>query len=585
MSKDDPIRILYMEDDPGLARLFKKRLERAGYVVDLAHDGEQGLAIYAAGSYDIVAVDQVMPVCNGLDVIRTLAAQGPLPPTIMVTGTGSEEIAVEAMKLGASDYIVKDVDGGYLDLLPTVIERVLRQNRLAEERQQATVQLQQSEEHHKLLFEKLSDALFVETLDGEILDVNESACRLLGYTHEELTRMTVRDILPAGAQGFLPDEINDNTLNNRPLETVNIRKDGTLVPIELRGQVVRIAGQPRLLASLRDITARKQAENALLDSKQKIEALHGIACSLEACENEEDVYRLTVEATEKILDFSMCTLDIVEGNMLVVKATSVELPPDASRETVLEESGLAAKTHRTGRTTIFGSMEEVPEAKPTQEDFQSGISAPIGAFGVFQALSTEKNEFTDDDARLLELLLNYTTQAIERIRLMKELKEQATRDPLTTVYNRRYFNQVIEQEILRSKRYDHPIGFLMIDVNHFKKINDTYGHQVGDQVLQEVAKLLQEQVRESDVVVRYGGDEFLLLLIETNGETETVKQRILDEVAQRNATNPVFDFPVTLSIGSAHWSAEDGQTVEKILAEADKRMYEEKQSKGEWASG
>ena len=157
MSKDDPIRILYMEDNPGLARLFKKRLERAGYVVDLAPDGEQGLDIYAAGSYDVVAVDQVMPVCNGLDVIRTLAAQGPLPPIIMVTGTGSEEIAVEAMKLGASDYIVKDVDGGYLDLLPIVIERVLRQNRLAKDEQQVAAKLRKSEERHRVLFEKLSD--------------------------------------------------------------------------------------------------------------------------------------------------------------------------------------------------------------------------------------------------------------------------------------------------------------------------------------------------------------------------------------------------------------------------------------------
>ena len=233
------------------------------------------------------------------------------------------------------------------------------------------------------------------------------------------------------------------------------------------------------------------------------------------------------------------------------------------------------------RTTVFGSMEEVPEAKPSQEAFQSGISAPIGAFGVFQVVSTEKNAFTDDDAQLLELLLNYTTQAIKRIRLISELKEQATRDTLTSVYNRRYFNQVIEQEILRSARYDHPIGFLMIDIDRFKEINDHHGHQVGDEVLQEVAKLLQEQVRDSDVVVRYGGDEFLLLLIETDGETETVKQRILEEVVQRNVNNPAFDFPVTLSIGSAHWSPEDGQTVEKILADADKRMYEEKRSKGE----
>jgi GAF domain-containing protein/ActR/RegA family two-component response regulator len=129
-------RVLYMEDDPGLARLVQKRLERAGYIVDLARDGEEGLAMYAAGSYDVVAVDQSMPVHNGLEVIRILASRGSLPLTIMVTGSGDEKIAAEAMKLGARDYIVKDVDGRYLDLLPAVIEQVLQQQRLVEEKQQ-----------------------------------------------------------------------------------------------------------------------------------------------------------------------------------------------------------------------------------------------------------------------------------------------------------------------------------------------------------------------------------------------------------------------------------------------------------------
>jgi signal transduction histidine kinase/DNA-binding response OmpR family regulator len=137
MSELEPVRILYMEDDVGLARLLQRKLEQAGYVVDLAHDGEEGLAMYEAGSYDVVAVDQNMPVHDGLEVIRVLASRGPLPPTIMVTGGGDEETAVEAMKLGAGDYIVKDVDGGYLELLPSVVAQVLRQRRLAEERRQA----------------------------------------------------------------------------------------------------------------------------------------------------------------------------------------------------------------------------------------------------------------------------------------------------------------------------------------------------------------------------------------------------------------------------------------------------------------
>jgi two-component system sensor histidine kinase/response regulator len=141
--KSELVRVLYMEDDTGLARLLKKRLEREGYSVAIARDGGEGLSMYSAASYDVVAVDQNMPVHDGLEVIRILAAQGPLPPVIMITGAGNEKIAVEALKMGARDYIVKDVEGGYLDLLPPVIDRVIYLHRLAEEKRQADEALRQ----------------------------------------------------------------------------------------------------------------------------------------------------------------------------------------------------------------------------------------------------------------------------------------------------------------------------------------------------------------------------------------------------------------------------------------------------------
>lgn len=158
MSESESIRVLYMEDDIGLARLLQKRLQQSGCAVDIASDGEQGLAMYEGGNYDVVAVDQNMPVHSGLEVIRILASRGDLPPMIMVTGTGDEEIAVEAMKLGAGDYIVKDVDGGYLELLPTVIEQVLHQRQLAEEKRRAVEALEQRNRDLTLL-NKLGQSL------------------------------------------------------------------------------------------------------------------------------------------------------------------------------------------------------------------------------------------------------------------------------------------------------------------------------------------------------------------------------------------------------------------------------------------
>ncbi len=154
MTQSTDLHILYMEDDPGIARLVQKRLTRGGFTVDIARDGIEGMAMYETGLYDIIAVDQNMPGYAGLDVIRLMIAQGPLPPIIMVTGTGSEQIAVEAMKLGAMDYLVKDVEGTYLDLLPLVITRAVRQEQLIREKRLAEIELRQS---YALLEERVQE--------------------------------------------------------------------------------------------------------------------------------------------------------------------------------------------------------------------------------------------------------------------------------------------------------------------------------------------------------------------------------------------------------------------------------------------
>ena len=138
-----PTRILYMEDEAGLARLFQRRMELAGYEVDIAHDGQEGLDLFDPTRHDVVVVDYKMPRYNGLEVLGMLAKRGSLPPTVMLTGSGDEQTAVMAMKLGVGDYIVKDVRRGYLQLLPIIIEQVIYRQRLAEDKRRAEEALQQ----------------------------------------------------------------------------------------------------------------------------------------------------------------------------------------------------------------------------------------------------------------------------------------------------------------------------------------------------------------------------------------------------------------------------------------------------------
>ncbi len=154
MNKSESVRILYMEDDPGLAHLVQKQMTRAGCRVDIAGDGKIGLEMSETGRYDVIAVDQNMPGYSGLDVIKALASRGPLPPVVMITGRGDERTAVEAMKLGAGDYIIKDVDGVYIQTLPGVVERLLERGRLMEDKKRAEEALQKAREELEIRVEE-----------------------------------------------------------------------------------------------------------------------------------------------------------------------------------------------------------------------------------------------------------------------------------------------------------------------------------------------------------------------------------------------------------------------------------------------
>jgi len=158
----------------------------------------------------------------------------------------------------------------------------------------------------------------------------------------------------------------------------------------------------------------------------------------------------------------------------------------------------------------------------------------------------------------------------------RKLSYMAQHDPLTGVFNRHALAEILAGETRRARRYEHPIGCLMIDVNRFKEVNDRFGHDIGDKVLCRVAEALSRSVRDSDIVVRYGGDEFLVLLIETGGETDIVKDRIHSEVSRAGQMSFLEEFPITLSIGTAHWNPENGEPVERALNRADRAMYEEK---------
>ena len=150
-------------------------------------------------------------------------------------------------------------------------------------------------------------------------------------------------------------------------------------------------------------------------------------------------------------------------------------------------------------------------------------------------------------------------------------------DSLTNVFSRSFLRDLLQGEISRAERNNRPLGLLMCDLNNFKRVNDRYGHLMGDYVLAQMAGILKTCVRGSDFVIRYGGDEFLVILSETDEPgAKIVQGRIVEKVQEWDRVNRVGDVPISFSMGL--YLHVPGQTVEQDVAEVDARMYADKQA-------
>jgi diguanylate cyclase (GGDEF)-like protein len=164
------------------------------------------------------------------------------------------------------------------------------------------------------------------------------------------------------------------------------------------------------------------------------------------------------------------------------------------------------------------------------------------------------------------------------IDLQKQLQEQASRDALTGIWNRKRMFRILEKEISRAQRDDMPVGIIMLDIDKFKAINDTYGHQIGDLVLQETATILKENVRNYDEICRYGGDELLVILPNCSmAKLESIAERLRKNISKHEISSDAVSLTVTFSLGGASTEnkAED-VTAETLIMTADEALLEAK---------
>ncbi len=197
-----------------------------------------------------------------------------------------------------------------------------------------------------------------------------------------------------------------------------------------------------------------------------------------------------------------------------------------------------------------------------------------GTISLYQKTETP---FSEDDHRMLGTVAAQASKAIANARAFEQTEKTALTDPLTGLPNARYLFLQLEQEMARAIREDRPFSLLLLDIDHFKDVNDDFGHQQGDQVLKELADVFRAAVREYDIVARYGGDEFFLLLPGTpNKQAVETALRIKEAMANYHPNlGEQPDFRLQVSIGIATFPGDATET-KALLAAADKAMYADK---------
>ncbi len=192
-------------------------------------------------------------------------------------------------------------------------------------------------------------------------------------------------------------------------------------------------------------------------------------------------------------------------------------------------------------------------------------------------------ELRENEKEFLRLISNETATAVERAKIYQHTLEISIKDELTKVFNRRYFNDRVFRELHRARRYKHDLSLIMIDIDHFKNFNDTYGHHIGDEVLKWVAKNIGESIRDSDILARYGGEEFVIILTETDKQgAACVGEKVRKNLEERSVNlTEMFksSIPITrnitISLGVSHFPG-DGNTVEELIDRADQNLYKAK---------
>lgn len=294
----------------------------------------------------------------------------------------------------------------------------------------------------------------------------------------------------------------------------------------------------------------------------------------------DDALQATTDAALEVLPCDHASLRLFDGERgellsTARSGTASEAPPAQFRS----GEGVLGMVAETGKAALVEDTTTHPRfaARPVGFPVGSLVAVPLVAgghvVGVLSASSPEPRTFTERDRDMAQLLANCTVPAIETARLA----HLAVTDDLTRAYNYRMLKPRLGEEVSRAARYGEALSILMMDLDHFKHVNDAYGHAIGDEVLRIFVERVRAEVRQADVLIRRGGEEFLLIMPSTGaGDAMTVAERIRQRLAEHPVDTSGPAVPLTVSIGVATWL--EGECPIALEGRADAALYRAKQT-------
>ncbi len=342
-----------------------------------------------------------------------------------------------------------------------------------------------------------------------------------------------------------------------------------------------------------DLIGSAELSYHMNEAAKRSENLYEISKTLSMGLKPEEVFDALIESLTKAFRHDrlvICTCNSQTGRGMLWKVVGDDMGMDIGREfDVQNQSSVYGSVFRNRQVALLENFRSREGMKRFDWEEPQGLKpsnlllAPVQddmkqLWAVVGLESNREGTYSHPERQFLETIMNTVTSALSKAWMYMEMEKQATVDGLTQIANHRKFQDTVNIEMERCRRYQVPLTLLLLDIDHFKQFNDTYGHPVGDLVLQMVAKALEASIRTTDFCARYGGEEFVVLLTQTDEQqAPLLAERIRQAVEALEIRNDDKVLSVTVSIGAAVYP-HDAETKQELIDNADKAMYRSKEN-------